>query len=78
MLKKMRWRVILYAMIAFFVVIALIALLVNVVNYFIVTGHADQTLSYIQRFEEKEPVPAGSMGPPPGPFMALPDLEATI
>ena len=75
MLKKMRWRVILYAMMAFAAVIMLIALLVNVVNYYVMTKRADLTISYIMNFEEN--VPKKREGNrPPGAFMALPDLEA--
>ncbi len=76
MLKKMRIRVIMSAMLAFSAVIVLIALLVNVVNYYAVTERVDQTLSYVLQFEESVPVKPEKEGPPPGPFMALPDLES--
>ena len=76
MLKKLRLRVILSAILVFFAVIALIAVLVNVVNYYSVTARADQTLGYILAFEENAPTDPAVGGPPPGPFMALPDLEA--
>lgn len=76
MLKKMRIRVIASAMLAFSAVIILIALLVNVVNYYDVTERVDQTLSYVLKFEESVPMKPDKEGPPPGPFMALPDLES--
>lgn len=44
MLKKMRMWVILSAVLAFFVVIALVSILVNVINYRIVTEQADRLL----------------------------------
>ena len=79
MLKKMRWRVILSAMLAFTAVVALIGILVNLVNFYTVTERADQTLSYISKFEgsvpKKPETPGGRVAPPDKPFMALPDLE---
>ena len=53
MLKQMRRRVILAAMLAFSAVIALIAILINVVNYCVVTDRADETLSAILAFESQ-------------------------
>ena len=76
MLKKMKWRVILAAMLAFSAVIMMIAVLVNVVNYYVVTNRADQTLSYILELEKNTSDKSGSEAPPPRPFMALPDLES--
>ncbi len=67
------------AMLAFFAVIMMIAVLVNAVNYYVVTNRADQTLSAILRYEEmrpEEPGPQGPQGPPMKPFMGLPDVEA--
>ncbi|MBO4908673.1 MAG: HAMP domain-containing histidine kinase [Lachnospiraceae bacterium] len=52
MLKKMRQRVIVAAMLAFSAVIMLIGVSVNVVNYLVVTNNADETLSAILSFEE--------------------------
>lgn len=52
MLKKMRQRVILAAMLAFFAVIMLIGVSVNIVNYLVVTNNADKTLDVILSFEE--------------------------
>ncbi|MBO4807393.1 MAG: HAMP domain-containing histidine kinase [Lachnospiraceae bacterium] len=71
MIRRMRHRVILAAMAAFFAVIMMIAALVNVVNYVMVTGRADETLEAILNYEN------GPMGPPvgPRPFMELPDKE---
>ena len=81
MIKKMRRRVILAAMLAFFAVIMMIAVLVNAVNYAVVTNRADQTLSAILRYEERSPQDPGDDrpgkdAPPPRPFMGLPDVEA--
>ncbi len=52
MLKKMRQRVIVAAMLSFFAVIMLIGVSVNIVNYNVVTGNADRTLDVILSFEE--------------------------
>ena len=81
MIKKMRRRLILAAMLAFFSVIMLIAVLVNVFNYVSVTRRADQTLSAILNFEGRTPMEPGpgdpaSPGDPRPPFMGLPDLES--
>lgn len=90
MLKKMRRRVICAAMLAFFSVIVVIAVLVNIVNYFVETKRADETLTYIAGFEEREAPgerppdkPGRGQGPGPGPgdngppsFRELPDVEA--
>jgi signal transduction histidine kinase len=76
MIKKMRRRMILAAMLAFFAVIMMIGVLVNAVNYGVVTNRADQTLSAILKYEEKSPKDPGPGGPPPKPFMGLPDVES--
>ena len=75
MLKKMRQRVIIAAMMAFFAVIFMIAVLVNVVNFCVVTNRADRTLSAILSYEEEPSGKPDRMGPPPEPFMALPNVE---
>ena len=75
MLKKMRRRVILAAMAAFFAVILLIAVLVNVVNFYVVTNRADETIASVLSFEMRAPKP-GRDDPPPEPFRGLPDLES--
>lgn len=76
MLKRMRWRLILAAMLAFFTVISLIAVLVNVVNHLEVTRSLDRTLSYISEYEARTPDDPKVDAPPMEPFLALPDLEA--
>lgn len=76
MLKKMRWRLIFAAMLAFFAVIVLVAVLVNVVNYYNVTSRADETISYILGYEEGTPGAPNGDTPPMVPFMALPDVES--
>ena len=75
MLKKMRRRVILAAMAAFSAVILMIAVLVNVVNFYVVTNRADETIGSVLTFEARAPKPEQG-GPPPQPFMGLPDLES--
>ena len=66
MLKKMRQRVILAAMLAFFSVIMLIGVAVNVVNHIVVTRNADKTLSAILNFEEVAVRPGPDMPAPGG------------
>ena len=75
MLKRMRRRVILAAMLAFLTVILMVAVLVNVVNFYTVTDRADQTIASILDYQERKPKPMRG-DPPPEPFMALPDLES--
>lgn len=75
MLKKMRRRVILAAMAAFFAVILLIAVLVNVVNFYVITNRADETIESVLNFEMRAPKPDRE-GPPPEPFRGLPDVES--
>ena len=75
MLKKMRRRVILAAMLAFTAVILLIAVLVNVVNYGVTANRADETIGSILTFEARKPKPDRG-DPPPEQFMGLPDLES--
>ena len=76
MIEKMRRRVILSAMLAFFAVISLIAILVNVINYCVVTARLDDTLESIYKFEAGDPEERSEPGPPRGPFMELPDPES--
>ncbi len=75
MLKKMRRRVILAAMAAFAAVILLIAALVNVVNFCVVTNRADETIASVLSFQSRAPKPSRG-NPPPEPFIGLPDLES--
>ena len=77
MLKQMRRRVILAAMAAFFAVILLIAVLVNVVNFYVVTNRADETIASVLSFETRSPKKTPG-DPPPEPFMGLPDLESNF
>jgi len=90
MLKRMRRRVILAAMIAFTLVIVLVGGLVNYVNYAVVTSRTDDTIDSILYFEMSQPFsqPQGEMPspddnaapdefmPPMEPFTGLPDVEA--
>ena len=80
MIKKMRQRVILASMLAFFAVIALIGISVNVVNYCVVTKNADNTLEAILRNEENRNdifMPGNPEEiPPMQPFMGFQDPEA--
>ena len=77
MIKKMRQRVILASMLAFFAVIALIGISVNVVNYCVVTKNADNTLEAILRNEENRNdifMPGNpEENPPMQPFMGFQD-----
>lgn len=83
MIRRMRHRVILAAMVAFFAVILTIAVLVNVVNYVMVTSRADNTLEAVMNYERGPMGPRGADGQPPvaggpqevKPFMELPDKE---
>ena len=75
MLKQMRRRVILAAMAAFASVILLIAVLVNVVNFYVVTNRADDTITSVLSFQTRSPKRTPN-DPPPEPFMGLPDLES--
>lgn len=85
MIRRMRHRVILAAMVAFFAVILTIAVLVNVVNYAVVTRRADNTLEAVLNYERGPMGPrgAGDKSEPPEvvgpqearPFMELPDKE---
>ena len=79
MIKKMRQRVILASMAAFFAVIAMIAILVNAIYFGVETGNADRTLSAILENEERRidiPMPGNPEElPPMQPFMGLPNIE---
>lgn len=70
MLKKMRCRMVSLAIVSFFIVIMLVAVMVNVINYYVVTERADKTLHYIARFEKASPA-----APRRGTFMELPNRE---
>ena len=80
MIKKMRQRVILASMLAFFAVIALIGISVNVVNYCVTTRNADNTITAILENELKREEAFMPEYPgdnfPMQPFMGLPNLEA--
>ena len=76
MLKKMRWRVIGAAMLAFFLVILLVAGLVNIVNYCVVTDRVDETVDYIFEFEKLRHETSGRIGDGGMmPFMGMPNEE---
>ena len=55
MIKKLRWRFISTAMLAFFLVIALIAGLVNIAFYCVETQRIDQTLDSIINYDAYRP-----------------------
>ena len=75
MLKKIRWRFIGAAMLAFSTVIILIASLVNIANYISVTQKTDETIGYILDYESS--VSRGEFDSrPPMPFHGMPDEEA--
>ena len=76
MLKKIRWRLILTAMLAFLAVVALTVALVNLMARYIVTGQADQTLSYIAHYEEGKPGDPEKAANESGMFAAFTDAES--
>ncbi|MBO4461042.1 MAG: HAMP domain-containing histidine kinase [Clostridiales bacterium] len=81
MLKKIRWRFIGASMLAFFLVIFLLAGLVNVFNYVSVTRRADETIDFIYEYGQLDPWSrdrSSSMGtwPPMGAVGGFPDEEA--
>ena len=76
MLKKIRWRLILTAMLAFLAVVALTVTLANLMARYIVTGQADQTLSYIAHYEEGKPGDPEKATNESGMFAAFPDAES--
>ncbi len=90
MIRKLRWRFISTAMLAFFLVIALIASFVNVANYCVETNRLDDTIESIINYDPYQRQfggrgPGGVMGggwgsggdnTPMEPFRALPDVEA--
>ena len=76
MLKKIRWRMILTAMLAFFAVVVLTVALVNLLAHYIVAGQADQTLSFIAHYEEGKPGDPDKETGQPGLFKAFPDAES--
>lgn len=76
MIKKMRRRLTLSAMLAFSSVIIMIAVLVNTVNFFFITNNADRTLSVILKFEENRPEKPSRDDVPSRPFRGLPDVES--
>jgi signal transduction histidine kinase len=88
MIKKLRWRFISAAMLAFLLVITLIAGLVNIANYCVETSRIDRTIDSIINYDAYRPQffgpdmrgggyrgMAGDMTPME-PFLALPDIEA--
>lgn len=88
MIKKLRWRFISAAMLAFLLVITLIAGLVNIANYCVETSRIDRTIDSIINYDPYRPRffgPDMRGGGNPGmtgnmtpmePFLALPDIEA--
>ena len=85
MIKKLRLRFISASMLAFFLVIALIAALVNTAYYFVETQKLDNTLDSIVNYDPYQPQFGGPGPGMPGPgeempamepFMALPDVES--
>ena len=81
MIQKMRWRLTIAAMAAFLAIIVLVACLVNVVNYYNVTGRADDTIAFIMATEKRELKAADSGNvdpnrPPRESFVEFPDVES--
>ena len=86
MINRMRWRLTLAAMSAFFAVLVVVAVLVNLFNYYNVTERADNTIAYILAEEKRMPGISDDERPDMGdsdavkpskqPFIELPDLES--
>lgn len=83
MIRRLRIRVIVSAILAFLLVIVSVSILVNVINYRIVTNQADETLDSILDFEnqkfDKRPgfeFEADNNKPPIPPFMGRINPEA--
>ena len=53
MLKKMRWRFIWAAMTAFFSVMFLLAVIINIGNYYVTAVRQDSILQGIYRYEQE-------------------------
>lgn len=70
MLKKMRWRFIRAAMVAFTVVVLALLFIVNIWNYGNITRQQDETLQLLMESEAegKPPFGADFRPPAPGPF----------
>lgn len=81
----MRLRVIMSTIMAFFCVIFAIAVLVNILNYVLVTREADETLNEIVKVETNKNIPWGMPGSfqgadgmlRPAPFFGLPNPESS-
>lgn len=87
MLKKLRIRMISTSMLAFFAVISLVGILVNSINYYMVTHQADQTIELILSLEKGDaaleppefqnpPGLGGSLGIPGAPEMQDTDRDS--
>ena len=78
MLKKLRWRFILAAMAAFFAVIVLIAALVNIFTYAIITTRVDKSIESIVNADFRT---SRDFRPEPrdgnNPFSGRPDMESS-
>ncbi len=70
MLKKMRWRIVFLAVASFFIVILFVGILVNAINYYLVTDRLDTRFAYIFKYEQ-----SGLDTSQPGEFMELPNRE---
>lgn len=86
MINRMRWRLTLAAMSAFFAVVVVVAVLVNFFSYQSVISRSDKTISYIIGNEKRLPAKSekqdidmatpADQRPKTEPFMELPDLES--
>ncbi len=76
MIKRMRRRVIIAAMLAFSAVIIMLAVLVNIVNYAVITGRVDETINGISTFESRMPDRDEPPEPRREPFKVHPDEES--
>ena len=86
MINRMRWRFTLAAMYAFLVVVAVVAVSVNIFNYYAVTDREDKTIDYILMEERRDPSISDddrpdmgdkdAMRPANQPFLEFPDVES--
>lgn len=77
MLKKLRWRFVIASMLAFFFVIALVAGLVNVVNYVTTTKRIDERVDSIFTYDPYKPMFKNpqDFASQLGPFGGLPNPD---
>ncbi len=76
MLKKMRWRFIAAAMSAITAVMLLLALCINLWNYFVTIERMNETILGLMESEQVRPAPKPQQKYPPKDFFGKPSPEA--